>query len=286
MFARILLTAFVFHLFTAIALTQTARPISDRETLQRQEAAILQAIAAGDLAPVKRLADGLELRKISNLPLFALASKNADVVEFLRTQAELQISDLQIAAIRGDSAKIKELLSAVSDAERQEQLKQGGSPFLSHSPLMLAVRNGKTAAVESLIQSGANVDEAARENLTPLANAAELGQLESMKLLLAAGASVNLASDGYTPLMRASFRGQPQAAALLIAAKCKVNVYRHDGRGALHFAVISGNLECVQLLLQHGADPRALAYERETPLQLAELYKRPAVAQALRDAVK
>ena len=52
----------------------------------------------------------------------------------------------------------------------------------------------------------------------------------------------------------------------------------------LHFAAKSGSAECVNLLLKHGADPRTLAYEKDTALTYAELYKHKDVVKILRDA--
>jgi len=59
------------------------------------------------------------------------------------------------------------------------------------------------------------------------------------------------------------------------------------GRTPLHMAAGAGELEVVQTLLDHGADPAATDPQfHATPLQWAEFLHRPAVAELLasRDA--
>ena len=90
--------------------------------------------------------------------------------------------------------------------------------------------------------------------------------MDIVKLLLKAGAKIDLAPDGYTALMRSCCGGQSQTAGLLIQAGAGPNLKRHDGQRALHFAAKSGTPECVELLLKHGADINAAAYGKDTAL--------------------
>jgi hypothetical protein len=55
------------------------------------------------------------------------------------------------------------------------------------------------------------------------------------------------------------------------------------GRTALHFAAGCGELDVVQLLLEHGADPSAKDPEfHATPLQWADYLRKPQVVEYLR----
>jgi ankyrin repeat protein len=246
------------------------------------EQRLLTAIADGRLAVVKKVAPAIDLTKVTNLRDHVLGSPNADLVEYLRQQGKLPISDLQVAAIRGDADDIKKILAKLDKASRIKALAWGYTPLSSYSPLRLAVRNGRVDAARELIRQGADVDEPAHYSLTPLANAAERGNVAMVKLLLKSGAKVNAAPDGYTPLMRACFGGRPKTARLLIDAGADPNLRRHDGQRALHFAAKQGSLACVKLLLKAGADAGALAYEKDTALSYAQLYEHSEIVEVLR----
>jgi ankyrin repeat protein len=275
---RMLCVVFPLLLPCAIAADDAPKRPSPDERL-------LRAIALGDLAGVKDAALGVDVAGQPNLLYHALASPNADVVEFLRAEYDLKISDLHIAAIRGDGMKLRHVLANLDNKSKAAALTDGYQPpFSSHSLLALAVRRGHVDAVRQLIAAGANVNEATRDTLSPLANAAELGHAEIVTLLLQAGVNVNAAADGYTPLMRACVGGQAKTVRLLLDAGANPNLERHDGQRALHFAAKRGESKCVELVLAHGADIDAVAYGKDTALTYAELYKHEDVVNQLRAA--
>lgn len=104
---------------------------------------------------------------------------------------------------------------------------------------------------------------------TPLHIASLRGDVESMQLLIASEADLNATSDWLgTPLIatlsggsadgkRALRRGN--AVSLLIEAGADVNISDAKGMTALHFAVVAGDEISVELLLNDGADPNAVA---------------------------
>jgi len=107
--------------------------------------------------------------------------------------------------------------------------------------------NARCTEAESIAKGGS----------TPLLFAARSGDLESARLLIAAGANVNDAMpDGNSALVVAAYSGHPKLAALLLD---KDAVPSADGAGytALHVAVLRGDLESVKALLAHGANPNA-----------------------------
>ena len=263
----------------AIAADDSPKTVSPEERL-------LRAIALGELEGVKEAVARTDVAHVpTNLLYHALASPNAEVVEFLRAKYALKISDLQIAAIRGDGMKLRHELAQLDHKSKAAVLSDGFQPpFSSHSLLSLAVRRGHVDAVRQLVAAGANVNEATHYTLTPLANAAEFGHAEIVTLLLQADAKVNAAADGYTPLMRACVGGQSKTVRLLLNAGANSNLERHDGQRALHFAAKRGDAACVTLLLEHGAEINAVAYGKDTALMYAELYKHEDVAKLLREA--
>ncbi|KAF5908123.1 protein phosphatase 1 regulatory subunit 27-like, partial [Clarias magur] len=53
------------------------------------------------------------------------------------------------------------------------------------------------------------------------------------------------------------------------ARKVRVDTIFHSGMAALHEAVLSGNLECVKLLIKYGADVHQRDEDGWTPLHMA-----------------
>ena len=89
----------------------------------------------------------------------------------------------------------------------------------------------------------------------PLLFAARVGDPDSTRLLLGAGANANSASaDGHSALVVAAFGGHERVVSLLLEAGADPNAAR-GGFTSLHAAVLSGNLQAVNTLLAHGADP-------------------------------
>ncbi|MBI4816095.1 MAG: ankyrin repeat domain-containing protein [Deltaproteobacteria bacterium] len=129
---------------------------------------------------------------------------------------------------------------------------------------------------------------------TALEVAAAHGRLDAARLLLDHGADVNGGDTGqpldWTPLQLASF-SYPDVAKLLLDRGAEVDVFSvagvgdaaaleeglsvqpelatsvgPDGATPLHFAAAGGHVECVRILLAHGADPHAPDADRgETP---------------------
>ena len=98
-------------------------------------------------------------------------------------------------------------------------------------------------------------DMAAKGGSTPLLFAARVGDVESAKLLLAAGAKANDAGpDGNSALVVAAYSGKREVATLLLDKDARPNA-ADGGYAALHVAILRGDLELVKALLSHGADP-------------------------------
>lgn len=85
--------------------------------------------------------------------------------------------------------------------------------------LHIVARERNRSWLGFLISKGARVDLQNNEGMTPLAVAAQIGWVEGVETLLARKASVDLANRrGETPLMFAVFRRDLQTARVLIAA--------------------------------------------------------------------
>lgn len=163
-------------------------------------------------------------------------------------------------------------------------------PTQNQTALMWAAAERQPNVVRALIDSKADLKALTKQGFTAIHFAARVGDLESLKLLLAAGVDVNLptgagAGSGYTPLMIATLRAQVEVALYLLDHGANPNT---DGAGftPLHWASTSWEgfvanpvygfidpmsgipdrqtqLRLVKALLSHGANVNARMKKRQ-----------------------
>src|SRR5262249_14174912 len=105
-----------------------------------------------------------------------------------------------------------------------------------------------------------------RGGATPLLFAARVGDVESARILVEAGADVNEAQpDGLSALVLAAHSGHGDVAALLLDHGADANALG-TGYSALHAAILRSDLALVKALVAHGADPNA-PLAKGTPLR-------------------
>ena len=108
---------------------------------------------------------------------------------------------------------------------------------------------------------GSDAQETDVGGFTPLLFAARHGDIESARLLLAAGANINdTAPDGSSVLVVAVYSGHGALAKFLLEQGANSNAAA-VGYTALHAAVMTGDLDVVEALLAHGARPDAQVTE-------------------------
>lgn len=147
-----------------------------------------------------------------------------------------------------------------------------------------------------MLTKGADVNVKDTHGETALGLAATLGEVETMRLLLAKGADPSAVnSKGETPIILATKSKQAEAVRLLLQKGVEVNVantsYNIVRNGPiamikltpLHRAAAFGPLEMVRDLLQAGADVNARDSRALTPLifAVATDYADPRIVQAL-----
>jgi uncharacterized protein len=177
------------------------------------------------------------------------ADPNAPLTQFGDTA-------LMMAARTGKTDALAVLLEG--GARVNETEKWGGT-----TALMWAVSEGHPAAVKLLIERGADVK--ARSNFVAAANGRGFeGRTPTTDNN---GRKVEEFASGWlTPLMLAAREGDLESARLLLAAGADVNAVAGDGKNALSLAIFNGNYDLASALVDAKADVNNVDTQRFTPL--------------------
>ncbi|HXS31967.1 MAG TPA: ankyrin repeat domain-containing protein, partial [Steroidobacteraceae bacterium] len=205
-------------------------------------------------------------------------------------------ADVESANADGQTALM--VLARTSNVEAAKLLLKAGAKvdtreqWRDQTALMWAAAEAQPAMVQLLVKQGADVNAHSKENnwerqvtaeprmqarpsggFTPLLYAARRGCAECARILVKAGADVNLTDpDGVTPLLLAALNFSFDTAAFLVEQGADVNKWDLWGRAPLYAAVdvntlpISGRadrpsldrttgIELIALLLKAGANP-------------------------------
>ncbi|XP_034029908.1 B-cell lymphoma 3 protein homolog [Thalassophryne amazonica] len=220
---------------------------------------------------------------------------------------------LHIAVVKGELAVIHTLVSLLVWAQRGVDIYNN----LRQTPLHLAVITQQAAMVQALLKAGADpaaldrngqtalhlcceynqpdcmsvvlshhtsstcLDIRNYEGLSPLHLAVQRGHKDLTRMLLDAGADINVMDikSGQSPLMHAVEASNVDMVHFLIESCCDVNGQSYSGNTALHSASGRGHTDMVRLLLKSGADSSMKNYHNDTPVTVAKNKK---IADVLR----
>ena len=142
----------------------------------------------------------------------------------------------------------------------------------SDSPVADAAQQGDLAAVRTLLRGGADVNAAQGDGMTALHWAALDGHVEMAKVLIYAGANLESTTrlGGYTPLHLASMHAHAGVTAVLLEGGANAHALTTTGVRPLHLAAASGRPAALAALLERGADVNAReSFAGRTPLMFA-----------------
>ncbi len=176
---------------------------------------------------------------------------------------------LTLACTNSNPEMVTRLLAAGADANRAPT----GEP-----PLLTCARTGQVGAVRALRAAGADIDAVDDwRGQTPLMWAAAENHVAVMNVLLEGGARVDAFSKGqFTALMFAVRQDARDAVRLLIAAGADVNLVAPSDQGQISRNPVAGSLVSIAvsnrhytvagMLLERGADPNASSARGRTVL--------------------
>jgi len=161
--------------------------------------------------------------------------------------------EIHDAVRSGNLDKVKTLLRTHSEWLNSPDQNQ-------KTPLLLSLESGHIDIARYLIEQGADVNLKDKDKSSPLHNAAFLGNLEIVDLLLKKGASsVNEGNfRGQTPLLFACEKGHPGVVTRLLDAGADIEARDALGRTPLMTTALSRNMEVVKILVRRGADINAV----------------------------
>lgn len=159
---------------------------------------------------------------------------------------------------------------ALSPHERY--LTARGEENWKHIPdLPLAAVFKDIETIKELIAAGEDTESCATDGVTALMYSAQFGELDAIRLLLDAGASVNKQDNkrGATPLIYAAEQGHTEIVKVLLNSGADTRIKLLSGGTFLHAAVGGHAMEIVQIALATALDVNAKSDDGLTPLHFA-----------------
>jgi ankyrin repeat protein len=185
------------------------------------------------------------------------------------------IPAVMTAARVGNLEVMGALLGRGADPNAREGLRH-------QTALMWAAANSHPQVVDALLQAGARVDARSLTRQVVVQRANRYAGVASREEGAASRAVIEIPTGGSTALLFAARVGDEQSARLLLAAGARVDEASPDGATALVTAVHSAQPDVAKLLLDKGADVNASA-AGYTPLHAAVLRGDAALVSLLLD---
>jgi ankyrin repeat protein len=243
------------------------------------------ACRAGNLDDVRELVQsGISLNSADEAGLFPLliVSHSGDLpllYYLLDNGADVNFHPFLGPAIVVSRTEEIALLLLDHGADLDRRLKNQGGRTVANLLLFKAASNGWNVLLRQVYQRFNDPDQRDFYGRTPLSGAARYGHVETVRILLEWGATVDAADQhGLTPLMEACCAGQVSTAKVLITAGANLNHQHESGMTVLTLTVfrcwnpwpdfvIRDNMPILKLLVEAGAkiEKETLEKLQDTP---------------------
>jgi hypothetical protein len=224
-----------------------------------------RAVMSGDVQQVARalVPDTRLKRETCNFKLRGRLAAMKHDVSLLRFLCSLVVEWplVHLAAHTGHIDMIRALIEARADIHARDE---------DHRTCLHRVHANRPDIVSLLLDHGADKDAQDGYGCTPLHQAVGAKDCSHARILLERGANMELILlvDQQTPLCGAVAKNDKSMVQLLLSYKARVDVSDGVGFTALHGAVSGRKRECVQLLLQAGADPNQRTHDGRNALEV------------------
>jgi ankyrin repeat protein len=203
--------------------------------------------------------------------LFAGSYNKWDVVKYLASKgAKLDARStggsglVHYAARRGNIDVLKQLAAAGLPLNC-------GPDQWGATPLAGAAQRGQMEVLAYLLDNGADPNEMGEDAETPLSFAAGTGKRDAVRLLLDRGADAKFSRNGFNALGASLWRPDPETVRMLLAAGADATIASDNGWTLLHRLAQTPNVpvEIARLFVEAGADVNAKNADGDAPLTIA-----------------
>lgn len=180
-----------------------------------------------------------------------------------------QDTPLGEACYRGRLQTVKLLLERGSAAEEIINARN----MYGSTALLLAAENGHFDVVKLLVEAGADIDIPTNYGSTPLLYGANCGNMNIVKLLVERGAKMLTVNDGgYTMVGTCVVEGELEILKYLFEARGdEMEGYvREEGWRLVQYAAVEDSVEMLEFLVDRGLEMNRPNYDGDTAVDLAE----------------
>ncbi len=254
--------------------TDVMKPMVDHPTVVQNENLMIKAAESGDLNSLRALLD-------AGVNPNAKLSNGTTALHFAGHKGEDHLVRLLISRGADPTAKDSAGRTPMDYTRRgitkDFMTKAATDPnyhrLLAHElkveDYFNAVSKNQIAKVEKLLKEGLKVDEPRSLGITPLVDAARLGNIEMVSFLISHGANVNWSVDSTSPLLMAIEYKNQAIVELLLNKHADPNIVGSQGNTALHLAVSSNVSGIVASLLKFGAQLEIRNNTGRTPFAMS-----------------
>ncbi|RLL94297.1 hypothetical protein CFD26_101803 [Aspergillus turcosus] len=196
---------------------------------------------------------------------------------------------LAFGACRGLETVVRRSLAAKPgdiNAKIGSIIPTSGEAF--HTPVCYALQHGQTRVLELLLDEyGADIEQPCCKSITPLNCAVGLGKLDLIKVLIDRGVNIHAGEGGGPrPLLQSALSGDLGCMQFLIQKGADVHQTTPAGGpgeawSCLHFMVMRGNMDGVKRLVELGVDLDTVSVRGTTPVKIAVEWGHLAIASYL-----